>query len=427
MPLNVAISPSSESVFAPRKRTVPKTKTANAAGTERIAAHVGKGKFTNINTSIANSDSTAAKLTDVNGIATYLAIYATPKFTYLNTLPILNTTAKEIYYYHTDHLGSSSWLTDNSGVGVQHFAYLPWGETFVSQKANSFNPTFTFSGKEKDTETGYHYFGSRYYDSRHSIWLSVDPKREKYPALSPYVYCADNPIMLIDPNGEEIGGDPTKGKRNIIKTPSVLRYFGFFVRHPSAAINIGQVRHNSSNISTVATRFATRGNILYGSTKSQDDRGSQNGAFRHTLWQAAITSEYGKNSAIQAGNAHEKDPSVDLSQRVFPNIDDADQVIDLLNNQIGRRIGEQNQGANMQELAQLVLSEFATNGLYTATKIDNNYIINLTTLSESKYIQLKNIFEGLNRFGRTPKEQMDIDNQNKEKLERLQKTWETMK
>ena len=62
----------------------------------------------------------------------------------------------------------------------------------------------TFSAKERDPETGLSYFGSRYYSSDLSIWLSVDPMSDKYPSLSPYVYCADNPVKLVDPNGEEI-------------------------------------------------------------------------------------------------------------------------------------------------------------------------------------------------------------------------------
>ena len=64
--------------------------------------------------------------------------------------------------------------------------------------------TYTFSAKERDPETGYSYFGSRYYSSDLSIWLSVDPQSDKYPSFSPYVYCANNPIKLVDPNGEEI-------------------------------------------------------------------------------------------------------------------------------------------------------------------------------------------------------------------------------
>ena len=58
-----------------------------------------------------------------------------------------------------------------------------------------------FSGKEKDVETGYHYFGARYYNSDLSIWLSVDPMSDKYPNLNPYAYCTWNPVKLIDVDG----------------------------------------------------------------------------------------------------------------------------------------------------------------------------------------------------------------------------------
>ena len=69
----------------------------------------------------------------------------------------------------------------------------------------SFAENHTFSAKERDSETSLSYFGSRYYSSDLSIWLSVDPKASKYPSLSPYVYCADNPVKLVDPNGMEYG------------------------------------------------------------------------------------------------------------------------------------------------------------------------------------------------------------------------------
>ena len=66
------------------------------------------------------------------------------------------------------------------------------------------NSSYTFSAKGKDSETGLSYFGSRYYSSNLSIWLSVDPMSDKYPSLSPYVYCADNPVGLVDPNGDTV-------------------------------------------------------------------------------------------------------------------------------------------------------------------------------------------------------------------------------
>ena len=62
----------------------------------------------------------------------------------------------------------------------------------------------SFTGKERDSETGFSYFGARYYDSDLMTgWLSVDPMADKYPSLSPYNYCAWNPVKLVDPDGRD--------------------------------------------------------------------------------------------------------------------------------------------------------------------------------------------------------------------------------
>ena len=66
------------------------------------------------------------------------------------------------------------------------------------------NIPHSFTGKERDSETGFSYFGARYYDSDLMTgWLSVDPMADKYPSLSPYAYCANNPVKLVDPDGED--------------------------------------------------------------------------------------------------------------------------------------------------------------------------------------------------------------------------------
>ena len=74
----------------------------------------------------------------------------------------------------------------------------------------------SFTGKERDSETGFSYFGARYYDSDILTgWLSVDPLADKYPNISPYAYCAWNPIKLVDPDGEdwyEVENKETKQK-----------------------------------------------------------------------------------------------------------------------------------------------------------------------------------------------------------------------
>jgi RHS repeat-associated protein len=78
---------------------------------------------------------------------------------------------------------------------------------FANQKQENMSQTYqkyntktltkypqTFTGKERDSETGFSYFGARYYDSDLMTgWLSVDPMADKYPSLSPYAYCGWNP------------------------------------------------------------------------------------------------------------------------------------------------------------------------------------------------------------------------------------------
>jgi len=69
---------------------------------------------------------------------------------------------------------------------------------------NLINFKLIANAKELDNETSYTYFGARYYDSDLSSWLSVDPLSDKYPSLSPYCYSANNPVVLVDPNGMEL-------------------------------------------------------------------------------------------------------------------------------------------------------------------------------------------------------------------------------
>ena len=62
-----------------------------------------------------------------------------------------------------------------------------------------------FTGKEKDSETGYYYHGARYYDpTTVNSWTTVDPMLDKYLDISPYAYCAWNPMKYVDPDGRDV-------------------------------------------------------------------------------------------------------------------------------------------------------------------------------------------------------------------------------
>src|SRR5690554_4508525 len=119
---------------------------------------------------------------------------------------------KPIWWYHSDHLGSSTYLTDNFGRPSHYYETLPFGEMIVEHNQSTYYkspyPTtnigeydnaWKFNGKELDEATQMYYYGARYYDLRISIFVSVDPLAEK--TMEPYLYTGNNPIMFTDPTG----------------------------------------------------------------------------------------------------------------------------------------------------------------------------------------------------------------------------------
>ncbi len=119
-------------------------------------------------------------------------------------------------------------FTDSVPYTFVFLAYLPYGEDWVDIRSNGFfGSAYKFNGKEKDPETGYNYYGARYYTDRLSVWLSVDPLTDKYPSLSGYNYCANNPVRYIDPDGrdwiDKVAGVIIGTVTNVIPGTSNLR------------------------------------------------------------------------------------------------------------------------------------------------------------------------------------------------------------
>ena len=100
-----------------------------------------------------------------------------------------DTTDEETFFYHSDHLGSTSYITDDKGNITQYDAYLPYGELLVDEHSSSEEMPYKFNGKELDEETGLYYYGARYLNPISSVWYGTDLLFEKYPSVSPYVYC----------------------------------------------------------------------------------------------------------------------------------------------------------------------------------------------------------------------------------------------
>ena len=114
-----------------------------------------------------------------------------------------DTTKEETFFYHSDHLGSTSYITDDKGNITQYDAYLPYGELLVDEHSSSEDLPYKFNGKQFDEETGLYYYGARYMIPVTSLWYGVDPLAEKFPNIGAYVYCHGNPINMIDPDGKD--------------------------------------------------------------------------------------------------------------------------------------------------------------------------------------------------------------------------------
>jgi len=114
----------------------------------------------------------------------------------------VTSTSSEKNYFLKDHLGSIKVIVNEDGSLSSYTDYDPFGLELTGRSDSE--ERYKFTGKERDEETSYDYFGARYYDSSIGRWLQVDPLADKYLNISVYVYALNSPLKFIDPKGTEI-------------------------------------------------------------------------------------------------------------------------------------------------------------------------------------------------------------------------------
>jgi RHS repeat-associated protein len=118
-----------------------------------------------------------------------------------------------VRYQYDNHLGSACLELDANANIISYEEYHPFGTTSY-RAGRSYSETslkrYKYCGKERDEETGLYYYGARYYAGWLCRFVSVDPYAGKYPAVSPYSYCLNNPINKIDPDGVASQDPPIK-------------------------------------------------------------------------------------------------------------------------------------------------------------------------------------------------------------------------
>ncbi|MBD8387937.1 DUF6443 domain-containing protein [Dysgonomonas sp. BGC7] len=111
--------------------------------------------------------------------------------------------AGNYYFYIQDHLGNNRIVTNAAASVVQSTQYYPFGTSFADATAANTQP-YKYNGKELDARNGLNMYdySARWKDDFR--FTTIDPRAEKYYSISPYVYCANNPLKYTDPNGDTI-------------------------------------------------------------------------------------------------------------------------------------------------------------------------------------------------------------------------------
>ncbi len=117
------------------------------------------------------------------------------------------------YFYLKDLLGSITDITDASGNVVQKYEYSAYGKIYAIRDSSGndissspvVNTSFTYTGREWDSESGMYYYRARYYDPSTGRFLQADPDpgdlQDTLTIVNKYVYAGNNPVMYGDPSG----------------------------------------------------------------------------------------------------------------------------------------------------------------------------------------------------------------------------------
>ena len=147
-----------------------------------------------------------------------------------------NGTPTRWNYYITDHLGSTRMVVDSNDSIRETINYYPFGSEMrmeaPAQMTNNLGHPFRFTGKELDRQNNLNMydFGARMFDvAGVPMWTSIDPLAEKYYSISPYAYCNNNPVILVDPDGKLVvfaKGVSDNFKKNFAKSVQHLNEHG---------------------------------------------------------------------------------------------------------------------------------------------------------------------------------------------------------
>ncbi|MBI2416896.1 MAG: hypothetical protein HYV28_03170, partial [Ignavibacteriales bacterium] len=207
------------------------------------------------------------------------------------------------YYYIKDHLGSVRATMQRASTIFAEDTY-PFGASSQRYEDGGTAPQrFDFTGKERDRESGLHYFGARNYDSDLGIWYGVDPLADKYPGLSPYNYCINNPVNSVDPDGRNPFAIAIGGAQALFATGVAIGIAAAHTYKYNTDANYRSRADAGNNAVMLATTVAvskirslfSEGKKGDGGSSEQNPSKTQDGVKEES---AKIAKEIGKNSVV---------------------------------------------------------------------------------------------------------------------------------
>ena len=159
------------------------------------------------------------------------------------------------HYYLQDHLGNNRAVVSEDGTMEQTTEYYPFGGIYGDVSTNPGLQLYKYNGKEFDhsLRLDLYDYGARLYDPALVVWTGVDLLADEYGGISPYVYCHNNPVNAIDPDGKKV--IPILCKDN-----SVIDYY----RSPNNFSNAMRIFAKTKFGQQILADFTPKGKTIFG-------------------------------------------------------------------------------------------------------------------------------------------------------------------
>ena len=189
------------------------------------------------------------------------------------------------FYYDKDHLGSNRGVFTATTTTLlnldQEINFYPFGLPYVPSNPGDGTSyelqPYKFAGKEYDEMHGLNWydFGARFYNGIVPMFMTPDPMAEKYPWISPYAYCANNPVRFVDPDGRDVKiyyEDENRKRQQMLYTAN-MKYEGnnAFV---SASVNYLNSMYNNGGSDILDVLIGSKNSFNMMNQTPIDDKGN---------------------------------------------------------------------------------------------------------------------------------------------------------